>query len=432
MLAPSHLTFGLFWSGIFVSAATNRDVEWGMNALTFKCILATFLGCLFPDLDSKSSPLSRLLPFLGNPIRRFFPHRTLLHSFSGLLIATFLVCGLMYLLVMLKLWTGSTVKISLITKFFAWSYLSHLLLDTSTVRGVPYFYPFLKNPFGYPSLEEDRIKSGDKRWEFIITTASLIGFVSLTPMMQQGAGTTLANAFGLFEQLREVYVGTVGKEVMLEFEGYLEYDKSPVSGKALILAATGGYFIIHWNGQVRYLGEASGDIRLLKGKGRIRQIDLTPRANSITYRNSPLSDILSDFSGQVLISGHLEANRTFKVRKPYNGTLSISSSSIRMEFASKAEIEALRIEPKEQDLSGTEMQQELQKKKGMLDSLIVLRRNTLDLYQRDNLFARIKEERAGLKKLEEKLQKMSEKEEELLFSGNLSFRILPPLSALSE
>ena len=299
MRAPSHVAFGFFWGGLFATAAANRSIEFGMNELTVKCALVTFAGCLAPDLDCKEAPIARLLPFLGSPIRRRFPHRTLLHSFTGLFIASGLVAGIVYLLGFLGLWIGTPDTIPVVIQFFAWAYFSHLVLDTLTVRGVPYFFPLLKNPFGYPSFEGDRIRSSDKRWGFIITSLSLIVFSALIPVIQQGANTTLANVFGQFYQLKDVYTNVVNRELVLEFEGYFEYDKAPVSGRALILAATSNYFIIYCDGQIHYLGEESGDIQLLEGQ--IQQLDYPLDVRSDTYHNRKLSDILSDIKRHVLM-----------------------------------------------------------------------------------------------------------------------------------
>lgn len=264
MRAPSHAAFSLFWGGILASASVHRDIAFGLNPLTVQCIAATLAGALMPDLDSRKAPTSKALWFLSSPICRRFPHRTLLHSLLGLGLAAGVVCGLLWLPVVFGLWAGGP-HIWLITQFFAWGYLSHLLLDTANKRGVPYLYGVMREPLGFPSHEEDRIISGDRRWEIIITVVSLMLFGRLIPVIQQGAAAWLANFVGKVPQLREVYRTAVNREVVLGFEGYWNADKSPVSGKGLILKEQDGVFTLFFDGQVHYLGRDAGDIRLLDG-----------------------------------------------------------------------------------------------------------------------------------------------------------------------
>lgn len=428
MRTPTHISFGLFSGSIIASfSSSNWDVEFGMNTLTLASFASAVLGSGLPDIDNQHAPISKILPLVSRFIRRRWPHRTLMHSLPGVLISGVFFFLLLKLINSIPQYLGITVEItqiSLLTMIFSFAFFSHIVLDTCTKQGARWLYPLIPNPFGFPSLEQYRFTTGDKRAEMAITILSLGLFLLYAPIARQGAEVTLSNVIGQFEQLRELHFSAVNKEVLLDFEGYYENSKAPVSGRALILSATKLYFIIFWNNSIYHIGRDEGNIRLLKG--RCSFLHHPPQEKSIVYRNSQFAGILSDINGQVLISGHLDANRTFEVRESFNErTLTVSAKSLHMEFTSKEELEALQIKPQKKEMSATEIQEQVQQKKALLDSLILQRQNTYDLYQRDFLFTQIKEQRDDLKSLEGKLDKVADQEKELLFSGKIALRTLP-------
>ncbi len=425
MNAPAHIAFSLLWGGLWASAASNREVAFGLNTLTAQCALATVIGGLVVDLDNRTAPVSRALPFLSRAISRRFPHRTLMHSFMGLALSSGVVYGLLSLAVIFGLWTGGKAG-GLITQFFAWGFLSHLLLDTTTRRGVPYFWPLLKNPLGYPSFEEDRIISGDRRWEIITIAVSLAGFAFLVPVIRQGADTALANAVGQLPQLREVYLNAVGQEVVLQFEGYREADKAPVSGRALILAEQDGVFTIYFDNAVRHLGQERGELRLLSGQ--VRQLDQPPQVRTARFFRADMAAIVADLAGggPVLISGRLDADRPFVVSRPLDARgITASATTLEMSFAEPADMARLQVRLKADGHTATELAQAEATARQTEDSLIAVRQRTAGLYERERLFERIKAVRQERGRLEKELGEKAKEDSTARFSGQLSARVIP-------
>jgi len=424
MNGGTHIAFGLLAGGVLASAAVNKDVAFGMNAVTVQCVIATVVGSLAPDIDNRQAPIARVLPFLTKPISRRWPHRTGLHSLAGLMVGSGLVLGILWLLAFAGLWLGPRDSVLLVAQFFACGWLSHLLLDTATKQGIRWFWPLLKNPLGYPSLEEDRIISGDKRWEFIISGVSLVLFGAMIPVIEQGADTTLANVIGQFKQLKGVYVNAVNQEVVLSFEGYRKQDKAPVSGRGIILAAVDDYFAVFWNEQVRFVGQESGDIHLLSG--RCQTLDVAPSVRETVYRNTELADIVADIRGPALASGELKTDRIFRTNGMVNTrTIGVTATALELRFASRTDIEVLRVKAKEMGLSSVKLQKAIEHGREVVDSLVAVRQKLTDLYARDRLYADIKAQRKKVSSLADKLKEKTEQEKPLHFSGRLSFRMVP-------
>ncbi len=94
------------------------------------------IGAYIPDID----------------IKLHIKHRTITHSILMLVITTLIISKLNLLIA------------------FSWglNYLSHLLLDSLTVMGVPFLYPFSKKKYGLKLF-----KTG-KYQEFIFQTLAIV------------------------------------------------------------------------------------------------------------------------------------------------------------------------------------------------------------------------------------------------------------------
>ncbi|HJX05820.1 MAG TPA: metal-dependent hydrolase [Candidatus Nanoarchaeia archaeon] len=119
----THLAFALFLSLMIV-----KNAVLPVNSYVFVAII--LLGSLLPDIDSGTS-------FIGKRFKLtslFFKHRGMVHSIIFM--------------------TGFSIVVFSITKSiyyflaFAAGYLSHLLLDSLTPKGVAFFWPNKKRMRG--------------------------------------------------------------------------------------------------------------------------------------------------------------------------------------------------------------------------------------------------------------------------------------------
>ncbi len=121
-------------------------------------IIAADIGAAIPDMDTAGNRLWEMLPqghILARGLRRiFYKHRTLTHSFIG-------VVGLYKLLewALPKLLNASYVDPNIILASVMIGVLSHLLSDSLTEEGVPLLFP-LRAPFGIPPIRAVRLKTG--------------------------------------------------------------------------------------------------------------------------------------------------------------------------------------------------------------------------------------------------------------------------------
>lgn len=403
--------------------ANNPTIHWGVNELTGIAIGLVALGASLPDLDSRQSPISRVFPFLSQPISRRWPHRTLLHSLFGLMLWAVVCYGL--------LWAGDLIVDTVIGQrpnhcgifawLFAFAYASHLALDSFTRQGVRWLYPLVKSPFGHPSSEQYRIITGDKRAEWLISSSAAAVVLALASFALQGADVSLQNIIGKYKQLSDIYQQSEQTEVVVNFVGHFEHDKAPVSGRALILESANSCLVVWWQGKIYSIGEGQGDIYLRSGKCEF--LGVPPLVREVDYSDSRWEKVVGEAGERVLISGELIANQPLVAREETAGrTVKVSPTSLSFHFAGQEDLEALQIHPK---IVVSELRQEQERKQRTVDSLITARVGVRGLYQRDTMLSQIEEIRKEIETLEAKLKTRAGEAEELRFSGRLRVRTLP-------
>lgn len=141
-------------SGVVASTllfSSNFSVE-GMVSSALIISGAT-IGSISPDIDHPNSKVGR--QFLLKPISLFiskvFGHRTITHSVVMSIFMT--LC----LLASTSLFTSvfNFIYSNLIIGFCI-GWFSHLLLDYTTVKGIPIFYPFIKKRYRILKFKTDK------------------------------------------------------------------------------------------------------------------------------------------------------------------------------------------------------------------------------------------------------------------------------------
>ena len=92
------------------------------------------LGSAFPDIDLKSSYVSKRYPFLSKHFGKNFNHRGFTHSIIFLLLLGIACIGLNYI-------SQFNIVVHSITFGFYIGYGSHIVLDLFNPQGVELFYP---------------------------------------------------------------------------------------------------------------------------------------------------------------------------------------------------------------------------------------------------------------------------------------------------
>ena len=133
---------------------------------------ALLIGSTLPDLDHKRSFIGKYLPWIAAPIERRFGHRTFTHSLLGTaLFALLLSPSLMF--------SDSLLPWAVI------GYLSHILLDSFNIQGVPLLYPFSNIEFVSWHNKGWRVPYGSKAEMTVLACVSL-GTLALFPLAEGG------------------------------------------------------------------------------------------------------------------------------------------------------------------------------------------------------------------------------------------------------
>jgi inner membrane protein len=154
MMGATHGSIG-FTLGLAVGLAAHTSLS-GAIELAFVGSVAALL----PDIDHPSSKMRQRMGRIGHLGLAWLPHRGLTHT----LIFTFIIAILSLVL------TRSPVM-----WVIPLAYLSHLIGDSLTRRGIPLFWPFRKATF-YFLPRRLRIRSGGRVDGWIAALSTLLMF----------------------------------------------------------------------------------------------------------------------------------------------------------------------------------------------------------------------------------------------------------------
>jgi membrane-bound metal-dependent hydrolase YbcI (DUF457 family) len=240
--AAHNLTYPLFSVGLYL--ALSLFLRRPVDALLF---LPAAVGALLPDLDSRTSPLGHLLPFVSRRLEARVGHCQAWHSLSANL-AVALVTAPLSPLIGWAAWA-----------LIALGFLSHLLLDLLAPQGILLFWPLSRvryNAFGGPigrtgTSVEMKLLGG---LAAVIMILSLV--VDFSPPTPPPAVPPT------FEQSMERYLAMRGKTlVFADVEGTWQATGRRVSARFEILNSAGSSLIMldHYTGRIFSAGQGAAD-----------------------------------------------------------------------------------------------------------------------------------------------------------------------------
>jgi inner membrane protein len=149
MILTTHITFS--WTFFFVVLAAMGIVTdvWTITAIS--------IGAILPDIDTQSSTVGKLFPWVSRRIERRWGHRTITHSWLSLLIITILLIPISYTIDVLfdaplpgglggsfqlkNSSGGVNTRLLYLSTAFCVGLWTHSILDTCTIQGVKILYP---------------------------------------------------------------------------------------------------------------------------------------------------------------------------------------------------------------------------------------------------------------------------------------------------
>ncbi len=325
MTAPTHIAFGLLTvagSFSFFSLPLHRNLP---------AIACAIIGSVLPDIDSPRSYIGRVLPYASIPIERQWGHRTITHSLLCLLALSVMI------------WPLLIYQIPCYAALLL-GYLSHIVADCATKSGVPLFYPH-SAACVFPGSAKYRIKTGSMG-ERYLSIGIVFMLLIFLPILHMGGiwqsfrylMATPATAYANYRQ--------ADTETILTFEGRWRHTREHIRGEGVILDARPAMFWIVVNGQVQTCGEHGA---ILPDKVRVRETDRPVQIQRLQLKDETYEQLVNQIPENSFVSGQLKATETFYPGRETPNTITITSRSLKFQFARKVDIS--RLQPVLQNLS---------------------------------------------------------------------------------
>lgn len=261
---------------------------------------AAAIGTQLPDVDTSKSLIGRVLFPISWILERYFPHRTVTHSF----LATAFVAG-----ASLPLYFHNPLmwKALVIGFFFGW------FADVFTRSGVAAFYPFTSARLVVPANPRLRLKTGSKAEYGIVLLFLALGAVSFNLHSQGGLmrvfNSLMAQPSGAAELFRKE--GN-SKQILAEINGQTNAGEinasmevvEVMSGDVLLVRDESGNLYTAGNKQFC----STCEISILKVKARVGR-PISVSVAELTLKEQSLKDALRKINfgadSRVLIFGNL-------------------------------------------------------------------------------------------------------------------------------
>lgn len=158
MVKETHAKGGYIFALLFLPFINNKFL-YEYDSIYKSILLAVYIyfayiGSLFPDIDMRSSYISKRFPGVYKHFGKKFRHRSFTHS----LIFIAILC---YIFEVFVTYTHGNIVFICLSSGFIVGYLSHLCLDLITKEGIEVFYPLTINFSLLP------IKTSSKTEKFI-------------------------------------------------------------------------------------------------------------------------------------------------------------------------------------------------------------------------------------------------------------------------
>ncbi len=388
MTSPNHIVGGIAIAGISLSF-------WDVNLFSDSFYLGfCIFSSLLPDIDHPKSWIGKAFYPLAKYLDTNFGHRTITHSLTVFL-PLFIFCCF-FELNLLNHWISKTdMNFSLI---FCFAYLSHLILDMLTIQGIPFFYPFLKNPCVIPANPSLRFRSGNLKSESIAMLFFVMIIFSSYSLFENGFWTTYNRSFGTIKHVSREFSRQL-KIVEVEYEFYKYNDFK--SGKAIVINADEYSTILYENDNLFTLNQNDNTIRNLK---------LVPIKTDKNYIPTVIKfnfieiDSINKLMKNIVISAEINSNKKYLFENK------ITTKS-KLKFVNNAKIELIEIDSLANDKKKLKLQ--IEKIKGKIN--LVNAKNSNQINEKNKIISDIEIAKENiLKSTEDKIYLQNKYETELI------------------
>lgn len=295
MTTPNHIAGGIAFTGISLSF-------WDINIFSSPYFLAVCVfASILPDLDHTKSIIGKAIYPIARFIDRKYGHRTITHSLTFFLPAV-LIFGFLELNFINPYFERSGLSFTMV---FGFSMFSHFILDMLTIKGIPLFYPFMRNPCVIPANPTMRIKSGNLKQESIVMMLFVMVIFSSYDLFANGFWTSYNRSFGSIMHTAREFKRSQNF-IKIDYS-YLENGELK-KGTGTILEASDKEILFFENSEIKNISNENPIIK---------EIDLKPFQTKIPYKiESKNFSFLStaeinDFMKGKIVFGILQASNSF-------------------------------------------------------------------------------------------------------------------------
>lgn len=341
MTSSNHIVGGIAITGISLSF-------WDINLFSDSFYLGfCVFSSLLADVDHPKSLIGKVFYPLAKYLDRNYGHRTITHSFV-FFISLFTLCSFFELNIFNYWFNKSDMNYSLI---FFFAYLSHLILDMLTIQGIPFFYPFLKNPCVIPANPNLRFRSGHLKSESLAMLFFVMVISSSYSLFANGFWTTYNRSFGTIKHVAREFNRQL-KLIEVDYKYYKFNDLK--KGKALVLNATKYSTTLLEKNRIFILNQNDNTIKNLE----IVPIKTQKEYKTINYKFNFVSiDSVNKLLNNIIISADINSNNKYLFQNK------ITNNS-KFEFINNAKIEKIIVDSLDNNTKKIKL--EIQKIKGKI------------------------------------------------------------------
>ena len=304
---------------------------------TIQGVVATAVGSLLPDIDLPTSAIGRPFFPIASWINRKIGHRTLTHSFLGILLFGLLAFVIGWAL---RGWLGASA--GSYARFLTLGFASHILIDTLNKSGVDLFWPARVRGVFFGN-EGYRIGSAG-RGDYWFMTVCLVANLACYPLARDGFTFSLHQAFG------DIYsVSTDFKEygdrnrIWVDLDGVDAISNEKIAGRFEILAAIDNASVLIEREGVKQIVSRTAPLHIFPTKAKIAIGDPTTiSTREIQMAGRTLGE-LPRFAGasRVLYYGYLTPAKLgpLSVHRDRYDSVALRLDKLRLEHAEYRDIE---------------------------------------------------------------------------------------------
>jgi membrane-bound metal-dependent hydrolase YbcI (DUF457 family) len=272
-------------------------------------LLALGVGSVLPDVDTSTSVIGQSFPSLSRWLERRFGHRTITHSLLGVLILASISSPLFF-------WHSSVFA------FLLLGFVSHLILDTFNISGVPLLWPS-RIVFWFFPHRAYRV-AYNSPLERLIAFSCVVTALAFIPFSSVGFSNSFHKFLGTPSGVVSDYLEWRDQfEVFAEVDGFNVETQEKIHGRYRVVDAIGkeGVIVEDEAGDALGMGLARGAQVSVYHVAAFKSQPIQTKEYRLEFESEPLEQLLSRLpkANRVWITANLQTRDRIEPAPPKVG-----------------------------------------------------------------------------------------------------------------